>query len=155
MSRSLEHIYKFCDRYFDKAGRLVLAGHHRDGVLVGTAWRIVRGGGAVVGEVDREGQLTGPGLTYLYPDYRLNNRLQKLVDCESSFLSIVFSTALRGSFERGVLVSGCECRVAGVREDEAGVLVPELETADTCSHTHVRQIGRYNFICKGGQHIPV
>ena len=70
----------------------------------------------------------------------------------------MFSTALRGSFERGVLVSGCECRVAGVREDEAGVLVPELETADTCSsHTHVRQIGRYNFICKGGQfqYIPV
>ena len=67
----------------------------------------------------------------------------------------MFSTALRGSFERGVLVSGCECRVSGVREDEAGVLVPELETADTCSHTHVRQIGRYNFICKGGQHISI
>ena len=65
----------------------------------------------------------------------------------------MFSTALRGSFERGVLVSGCECRVTGVREDEAGVLVPELETCS--SHTHVRQIGRYNFICKGGQHIPV
>ena len=78
-----------------------------------------------------------------------------MVDCESSFLSLVFSTALRGSFERGVLVSGSECRVAGVREDEAGVLVPELEAADTCSHTHVRQIGRYNFICKGGRHISL
>ena len=80
MSRSLEHTYdKCCDRYFDKAGRLVLAGHHRDGVLVGTAWRIVRGGGAVVGEVDREGQLTGPGLAYLYPDYRLHTT----TDCNS------------------------------------------------------------------------
>ena len=128
----------------------MVAGHHRDGRLVGTAWRIVRGGGAVVGEVDKEGQLTGPGLAYLYPDYRLHT-----TDCESYFLSIVFSTALRGSFERGVLVSGSECRVAGVREDEAGVLVPELEAANNCSHTHVRQIGRYNFICKGGRHISI
>ena len=66
-------------RYFDKAGRLVVAGHHRDGRLVGTAWRIVRGGGAVVGEVDGEGQLTGPGLAYLYPDYRLHTT----ADCKT------------------------------------------------------------------------
>ena len=62
----------------------MVAGHHRDGVLVGTAWRIVRGGGAVVGEVDREGQLTGPGLAYLYPDYRLNNRLNQLEKLEAA-----------------------------------------------------------------------
>lgn len=53
----------------------MVAGHHRDGRLVGTAWRIVRGGGAVVGEVDGEGQLTGPGLAYLYPDYRLHTTI--------------------------------------------------------------------------------
>ena len=32
-------------------GRLTLAGHCRDGVMVGTGWRIIRGGGCVVGQV--------------------------------------------------------------------------------------------------------
>ena len=38
-------------RYFDKKGRLTLAGHCRDGIMVGTGWRIIRGGGCVVGKV--------------------------------------------------------------------------------------------------------
>ena len=38
-------------RYFDEVGRLRLLGNHRDGLAVGTCWRVIRGGGCVVGEV--------------------------------------------------------------------------------------------------------
>ena len=38
-------------RYFDRKGRLRLACHHRDGRMVGTCWKIIRGGGCVVGQV--------------------------------------------------------------------------------------------------------
>ena len=35
----------------------------------GTCWRVVRGGGSVVGRVDGAGRLSGHTLAYLYPDY--------------------------------------------------------------------------------------
>ena len=38
-------------RYFDEVGRLRLLGNHRNGRAVGTCWRVIRGGGCVVGEV--------------------------------------------------------------------------------------------------------
>ena len=38
-------------RFFDKKGRLTLAGQYRNGNIVGTAWKIIRGGGCVVGQV--------------------------------------------------------------------------------------------------------
>ena len=57
-------------RYFDAAGRLTFLGQHRAGRPVGTCWKVVRGGGSVVGRVDNTGKLTGPRIAYLYPDYR-------------------------------------------------------------------------------------
>ena len=55
--------------------------------MVGTGWRIIRGGGCVVGKVksseihwdifiisplkvDKSGELTGDNIAYIYPDYR-------------------------------------------------------------------------------------
>ena len=54
-------------RYFDEKGRLRFAGNHSSGVAVGTCWKIIRGGGSVVGQVDGEGQLTGENIAYIYP----------------------------------------------------------------------------------------
>ena len=56
-------------RYFSRSGRLKLAGCHRDGRPVGSWWRLVRGGGCVVGELDQAGQLTGHDIAYIYPDH--------------------------------------------------------------------------------------
>ena len=103
-------------RYFDQKGRLTFAGNHRSGVAEGTCWQIVRGGGSVVGLVDHEGHLTGEHITYLYPDY---------------------TTALHGTFSRGVMVSARECLVERLLEEESGVLVPVL--GEKSSTSHVRQ----------------
>ena len=38
---------------------------------VGVWWRVVRGGGCVVGGVEEDtGELSGPDIVYLYPDFR-------------------------------------------------------------------------------------
>ena len=38
---------------------------------VGVWWRVVRGGGCVVGGVEETtGELSGPDIVYLYPDFR-------------------------------------------------------------------------------------
>ena len=54
-------------RYFDEKGRLTFAGNHNSGVAVGACWKIIRGGGSVVGQVDGEGFLTGENISYIYP----------------------------------------------------------------------------------------
>ena len=48
--------------------------------------------------------------------------------------------------------SGREARLAGLEEDENGVKIPVLGPSEEESdHLHRRQIGQYNFICKGDQ----
>ena len=48
----------------------------------GICWKIIKGGGCVVGRVDETGALTGIRVAYLYPDYK---------------------TALVGTFSDGIL----------------------------------------------------
>ena len=57
-------------RHFDSKGRLRFMGSHRHGRSVGVSWRIIQGGGCVVGPVDTEGHLSGHHIIYLYPDFR-------------------------------------------------------------------------------------
>ena len=57
-------------RHFDSKGRLRFLGSHRHGHSVGVCWQIIQGGGCVVGRVDNQGHLTGPDISYLYPDFR-------------------------------------------------------------------------------------
>ena len=57
-------------RHFDSKGRLRFLGSHRHGHSVGICWRIIQGGGCVVGQVDGEGHLSGHDICYLYPDFR-------------------------------------------------------------------------------------
>ena len=46
--------------------------------------------------------------------------------------------------------SGREARLTGLEEDEHGVKIPVLGREEEGSdHLHRRQIGQYNFICKG------
>ena len=46
--------------------------------------------------------------------------------------------------------AGREARLTGLEEDEHGVKIPILrKTEEDSEHLHRRQIGQYNFICKG------
>ena len=114
-------------RYFDKKGRLTFIGNHKNGRPDGTCWKIIRGGGCVVGRVDSDGHLTGIRITYIYPDYE---------------------TALVGSFKDGVMEKGQEAAVTAMVEDEAGIKVPIFTKPE--GHVHVRQIGCFDHICSGG-----
>ena len=38
-------------RFFDEVGRLSFLGNHRNGRAEGTCWKVIKGGGGVVGEV--------------------------------------------------------------------------------------------------------
>ena len=113
-------------RYFDRKGRLTFVGNHKNGRPDGTCWRIIRGGGCVVGRVDKAGSLSGIRLAYIYPDYE---------------------TALVGVFKDGVMVQGQEATITGVVDDDAGVKIPIFSKPG--GHLHVRQIGSYNHICSG------
>ena len=104
-------------RYFDKKGRLTFLGNHKNGRPAGTCWKIIRGGGCIVGKVDKAGKMTGKNIAYIYPDY---------------------TTALVGEFIDGVMVTAQETVVADVTEDAAGIKQPILGTPE--GHVHVRQV---------------
>ena len=57
-------------REFDKTGRLTFLGTSCNGVYIGTCWKIIKGGGYVIGEVDRIGSMSGENIVYLYPDLK-------------------------------------------------------------------------------------
>ena len=116
-------------RYFDKKGRLTFVGNHKNGRPDGTCWKIIRGGGCVVGRVDDAGQLTGVRIAYIYPDYE---------------------TALVGTFSDGVMEKGQEATVTGMVEDDAGMKVPIFSKPE--GHVHVRQVGTFDHICSGEKH---
>ena len=78
--------------------------YHR-GLRVGWVYRGLLGGGYLVGQVDRAGELTGPTISYIYPDFR---------------------TTITGEFLAGRLVEGKECRVVSSRAEMGDtVIVPE------------------------------
>ena len=89
-------------RYFDKQGRLRVIANHKNGVMWGTCWKIIRGGGCLVGRVDAQGKFTGMRMAYIYPDFR---------------------TTLFGCFEDGILKSAQACQVKTVIED-MGIKIP-------------------------------
>ena len=70
---------------------------------MGWVYKGLLGGGYIIGEVDAAGQLTGPSIAYVYPDFR---------------------TGLRGQFTDEELVRGQEVRVVSGEVAEAGVMVP-------------------------------
>ena len=46
-------------RYFDVKGRLTFVAMHKNGRPHGVCWKMVKGGGCIVGRADEEGELTG------------------------------------------------------------------------------------------------
>ncbi len=89
-------------RFFDETGRLTFFGNHKNGKPHGVCWKVIKGGGCVVGRVDEDGELTGIRVAYLYPDFR---------------------TALVGNFTDGVMERAQAARLKTVIDDR-GIKVP-------------------------------
>ena len=70
---------------------LVWLGHY-----TGICWQAVLGEAWLVGQLNIFGQMTGPDVTFLYPDLK---------------------TALVGEFRNGELVSAFNSRVVGIKEE--------------------------------------
>ena len=110
-------------RYFDEKGRLIFIGNHVNGRPKGTCWKIIPGGGSVVGIVNRRGQLTGSYIAYIYPDYQ---------------------TALVGRFNDGIMETAKGAEVTGCFEDEAGIKIPMLTYKSNVIHTkNTRETGKF------------
>jgi len=84
-----------------------------NGLRVGWVYEGQLGGGYLVGKVDDKGELTGPDIAYIYPDFR---------------------TAIRGEYLNGQLVSGRQCKVVSSRQ-VAGVVIPTYSEVWGPSHT--------------------
>lgn len=97
-------LHGFC-RTFSKTKELTFVAMHRNGRAFGTGWRMIPGGGCVVGRVNEEGELTGSDLAYLYPDLK---------------------TAIVGTFEKGELVSGQTSSLQALHLDYGAVKVPKF-----------------------------
>jgi len=115
-------LHGFC-RHFDGKNSLSFVGMYRNGKAFGTCWKIVRGGGCVVGVVDEEGELTGMNIAYIYPD---------------------FNTALVGNFKDGVLVGGQASKVIKVTTDNFCIKVPQFATPD--GNLYRRELSTYDFV---------
>ena len=89
-------------RHFDAKGRLTFIAQYKNGIKHGVCWKVIRGGGVVVGRVNAQGQLTGMRVSYLYPD---------------------FKTALIGSFEDGFLEAAKATTLKTVIDDR-GMKIP-------------------------------
>ena len=89
-------------RRFDEKGRLTFLGNYRNGRPYGVCWRIVRGGGAVMGRVNSKGQLTGMRIAYLFPD---------------------FKTGFLGSFDEGIMEAAQAVTLRSVI-DTGGIKIP-------------------------------
>jgi len=113
-------------RLFDKKGRLFFVGNFQNGVPVGVCWKIIRGGGCVVGRVDQHGELTGCRIAYIYPD---------------------FTTSLVGTFSKGTMQSAQQAQIESIIEHESGIKIPIFSRPT--GHVHTRQIGNFDIICKG------
>ncbi len=96
-------LHGFC-RKFDVKNRLTWVGMYRNGLPFGTCWKIIRGGGCVVGKVDEDGNLSGNDIIYLFPDFR---------------------TGFVGSFKDGVLVYARAASLSGTNT-EGSIRVPVM-----------------------------
>jgi len=112
----------FC-RYFNAKNRLTFIGIHTNGKPTGTCWKIIEGGGCLVGVVDLEGKLSGPNLAYIYPD---------------------FTTALVGEFVDGDMVSAQHCTVTGNILESGCIMAPTF--SERKGLVFKREISNNNFV---------
>ncbi len=116
-------LHGFC-RHFDEKSRLTFVGCYKNGVPHGVCWKIIRGGGAVVGRVDDRGELSGIRIAYIYTD---------------------FTTALVGNFTDGYLDFAQEASLKTVIDDEErGVKVPIFTEPD--GRLYKRELATFDFL---------
>ena len=109
-------------RHFDEKGRLKFLGNYRNGKAFGVCWKIIKGGGSVVGRVDDAGELTGIRIAYLYPD---------------------FKTAIVGNFTDAILDHGKVAVLKTVIEDR-GIKVPIF--TEPGGPDFIREIATYDLL---------
>ncbi len=80
----------------------------KNGRAVGKVWVGLVGGGFIHGKVNDDGELSGDGIVFIYPDGE---------------------TALLGRFENGVMRSAKEAEVIGVTCEKHGIPVAELKAS--------------------------
>ena len=114
-------LHGFC-RKFDVKNRLTWVGMYRNGVPFGSCWKIIRGGGCVVGKVDEDGNLSGTDISYLFPDFR---------------------TAFTGTFRNGELVFARCSRLTGA-SCEGCIHVPQLSEPE--GRLYSREISTHEFV---------
>ena len=115
-------LHGFC-RYFDKQKQLTFIGMHRNGKPFGTCWKILKGGGYVVGKVNEDGQLTGTNIAYMFPD---------------------IETALVGVFEDGVMKEAKATKLSEVILDYGCIKVPKFSS--TVGATLYRELSTSDFV---------
>jgi len=114
-------LHGFC-RKFDGKNRLTWIGMYRNGIPFGSCWKLIRGGGCIVGKVDEDGNLSGNDIAYLFPDYR---------------------TAFVGTFKNGVLVFARAATLTGM-SSEGTIKVPMLSEPE--GRLYSREISTHEFV---------
>jgi len=62
-------LHGFC-KFYDADKKFEMAGMSRNGKPFGTCWKLMPGGGYIVGRVDPECEFTGNSIAFIFPDYR-------------------------------------------------------------------------------------
>lgn len=109
-------------RNFDEKGRLKSIANYKNGVPNGFAWRVIRGGGVIVGRVDSKGCLTGHRIAYLYPD---------------------FKTAFVGTFVDGCLEEAQAAKLRSVVDDR-GIKIPYF--TEPYGPTYKRDVSNFDHV---------
>jgi len=117
-------LHGFC-RYFSDKNRLTFLGFHANGKPTGTCWKIVDGGGCLVGKVNCDGKLSGSDIAYIYPD---------------------FCTTLLGDFDDGLMISAQQCRVVGMAWESGCIIVPVF--SDKKGVFFKREVSTNSFVTK-------
>lgn len=115
-------LHGFC-RYFDKDKHLTFVGMHRNGKPFGTCWKLINGGGYVVGRVNEDGELTGSDIAYMFPN---------------------IETAFVGKFDEGVLIEAQVSSLSEVILDYGCIKVPKF--LDTNGPIYYRELSTSDFV---------
>ena len=96
-------------RSFHPGGELAVLGRCRNGRLTGRCWKFFQGGGALYGEVGRDGLICGEEALYVYPDWLTGIQVRQILLLASPLPDLLL---LQGSFKAEKLIAGVKVRVS-------------------------------------------